>query len=207
MRDDAADKSSIFSAHRIWPRRDNADEDLIAKIVAGNRLAMQVLYARHHTRIYRLLLRLTGDADIAEVLLAEVFLSAWRHAHRFDGSSTVSTWLIAIASRKADTELQRRSVTQCDSQDLTIGDATAKRTLALRSAPRAEKVRTCLARLPREHREIIDLVYYHAKTLPEIAGIIGMSHDRVRTRMFQARQQLSKLIEEDAHCSQDSVEV
>jgi len=196
MRDDAADKSSIFSAHRIWPRRDNADEDLIAKIVAGNRLAMQVLYARHHTRIYRLLLRLTGDADIAEVLLAEVFLSAWRHAHRFDGSSTVSTWLIAIASRKADTELQRRSVTQCDSQDLTIGDATAKRTLALRSAPRAEKVRTCLARLPREHREIIDLVYYHEKTVAEAARIVGIPEGTVKTRMMRARHRMSELLKD-----------
>jgi hypothetical protein len=120
MRNDAADPHPIFSTHRTWPRRDNSDEELIAKIAAGNRLAMQVLYARHHTRIFRLLLRLAGDAGLAEGLLADVFLSAWRHAPRFDGSSTVSTWLVAIARRKADTVLQRSA--QCGEPRPSIGN-------------------------------------------------------------------------------------
>jgi RNA polymerase sigma-70 factor (ECF subfamily) len=204
MRNDAADPHPIFSTHRTWPRRDNSDRELIAKIAAGNRLAMQVLYARHHTRIFRLLLRLAGDAGLAEGLLADVFLSAWRHAPRFDGSSTVSTWLVAIARRKADTVLQRSA--QCGEPRPSIGNPRPERLAALRAGHRGEKLRTCLARLPREHREIIDLVYYHGKSLPEVAGITGMSHDRVRARMLHARRQLSQLLEEDAHCNQDSME-
>jgi RNA polymerase sigma-70 factor, ECF subfamily len=206
MRNDAAGPRPIFSSHRTWPRRDNSDEELIAKIAAGNRLAMQVLYARHHTRIYRLLLRIAGDADLVEGLLAETFLSAWRHAPRFDGSSTVSTWLVAIARRKADAALQRDAATQGDAPRPSIVDPIPERAAALRAAHRGQKLRTCLARLPREHREIIDLVYYHGKSLPEVAGITGMSHDRVRARMLHARRQLSQLLEEDAHCNQDSME-
>src|SRR5262245_29316648 len=104
MRNNFAGSSPLLSISRLLPTRDNSDEALIAKIAAGNRLAMQVLYARHHTRVHRFLLRWTGDAATAEELTAEVFLSAWRHADRFDGSSTVSTSLIAIARRKAQRE-------------------------------------------------------------------------------------------------------
>jgi RNA polymerase sigma-70 factor (ECF subfamily) len=55
----------------------------------------------------------------------------------------------------------------------------------------------CLSRLPREHREIIDLVYYHGKSEQEVAGIVGISRDEVRNRMYRARARLSELAEEE----------
>jgi len=204
MRNDAADRHPIFST-RTRPRSENSDEELIAKVADGNRLAMQVLYARHQTRIFRLLLCLVGDADIAEGLVADVFLSAWRLAPRFDGSTTVSTWLIAIARRKADAALHRNVATQSSVEPVAIDDPTPARLTASRAVHRGEKLRSCLAKLPREQREMIDLVYYHGKSLPEIAGITGMSQDGVQARMLQARRRLSELLEGVAHRVQDSV--
>ena len=72
-----------------------SDEALIARIASGARLAMQVLFARHHVRIYRFVLRLVRDQRKAEDLISEVFLDVWRQADRFEGRSTVSTWLLA----------------------------------------------------------------------------------------------------------------
>jgi RNA polymerase sigma-70 factor, ECF subfamily len=189
MRNNFAGFNSILPTTRPWPRRDNSDETLIAKIASGNRLAMQVLYARHHTRVHRFLLRWTGNAAIAEDLTADVFLSAWRHADRFDGSSTVSTSLIAIARRKAESELRRRPQALSDAHDeAIIGPEIV--------APRkddGEGLRQCLMRLTREHREIIDLVYYHGKSEQEVARIVGISRDEVRSRMLRARTRLSEL--------------
>ena len=74
-----------------------ADELLIGRIARGDRLAMQVLFARHHVRIYRFVLRLLRDEMAAEDVISEVFLDVWRQASRFEGRSAVSTWLIAIA--------------------------------------------------------------------------------------------------------------
>ena len=189
MRNNFAGFNSILPTTRPWPRRDNSDETLIAKIASGNRLAMQVLYARHHTRVHRFLLRWTGNAAIAEDLTADVFLSAWRHADRFDGSSTVSTSLIAIARRKAESELRRRPQALSDAHDeAIIGPEIV--------APRkddGEGLRQCLMRLTREHREIIDLVYYHGKSEQEVARIVGTSRDEVRSRMLRARTRLSEL--------------
>jgi RNA polymerase sigma-70 factor (ECF subfamily) len=189
MRNNFAGFNSILPTTRAWPRRDNSDETLIAKIASGNRLAMQVLYARHHTRVHRFLLRWTGNAATAEDLTADVFLSAWRHADRFDGSSTVSTSLIAIARRKAESELRRRPQALCDAHDEAIID----REIVARRDDDGAGLRQCLMRLTREHREIIDLVYYHGKSEQEVAGIVGISCDEVRSRMRRARTRLSEL--------------
>ena len=193
MRNNFAGFNSILPTTRPWPGRDNSDETLIAKIASGNRLAMQVLYARHHTRVHRFLLRWTGNAATAEDLTADVFVTAWRHADRFDGSSTVSTSLIAIARRKAESELRRRPQALSDAHDeAIIGPEIV--------APRkddGEGLRQCLMRLTREHREIIDLVYYHGKSEQEVARIVGISCNEVRSRMLRARTRLSELAAEE----------
>ena len=60
---------------------------------------------------------------------------------------------------------------------------------------RGEILRRCLTRLSREHREIIDLVYYHEKSVQEVAQIVGIPGNTVKTRMFYARRKLSELLE------------
>jgi len=77
---------------------------------------MQVLFARHHVRVYRFVLRLVREEATAEDLISEVFLDVWRQANRFEGRSAVSTWLLAIARFKALSILRRRpeeELTQC----------------------------------------------------------------------------------------------
>src|SRR5436309_5570576 len=83
-----------------------SDETLIQRVAAGNSLAMQVLFTRHHVRVYRFALRIVGTAAVAEDLTSEVFLTVWRQAHCFKAHSTVSTWLLAIARNKAFTALR-----------------------------------------------------------------------------------------------------
>src|SRR6201981_2404040 len=85
-----------------------ADEVLIGRIAQGDRLAMQVLFARHHVRVYRFVLRLVRNEAAAEDLISEVFLDVWRQADRFEGRSTASTWLLAIARFKALSSLRRK---------------------------------------------------------------------------------------------------
>ena len=86
-----------------------SDEVLISRIAGGDRLAMQVLYARHHVRVYRFVLRLVRNEATAEDLISEVFLDVWRQAEGFESKSQVSTWLLAIARYKALSALRRRT--------------------------------------------------------------------------------------------------
>src|ERR1700758_3089238 len=78
-----------------------SDEVLIGRIAGGDRLAMQVLFARHHVRVYRFVLRMVRNEATAEDLISEVFLDVWRQADKFEGRSAVSTWILSIARFKA----------------------------------------------------------------------------------------------------------
>src|SRR5262245_17693976 len=86
----------------------SSDEALVRRITRGDKLAMQALFARHRTSTYRWLLRFVSDTTLAEDLLSEVFLDVWRQADRFEGRSSVSTWLISIARFKALSARRRR---------------------------------------------------------------------------------------------------
>jgi RNA polymerase sigma-70 factor (ECF subfamily) len=197
MRNDLAGPNPHASADRPPPKApDTSDEVLIGKIAAGNRLAMQALFARHNVRIYRFVLRMVGDNGLAEDLTSEVFLSVWQQAHRFEARSAVTTWLLAIARYKALAELRRRpQAASSERESSDISDPADTPDVAFEIKHRGEILRKCLARLSREHREVIDLVYYHEKSVQEVAEIIGIGGNTVKTRMFYARKQLSKLLE------------
>src|SRR6185295_13966866 len=87
----------------------SSDEMLIARIAGGDRLAMQALFARHRTPVYRWLLRLVGNETVAEDLLSDVFFDVWRQVGRFEGRSAVTTWLLSIARFKALSARRRRT--------------------------------------------------------------------------------------------------
>jgi RNA polymerase sigma-70 factor, ECF subfamily len=175
----------------------SSDETLIRRIARGDKPAMQALYARHCTPIYRWLLRFVSDATLAEDLLSEVFLDVWRQADRFEGRSSVSTWLIAIARFKALSARRRRTDAQLDETiEDTVADTANDPEVALQEKDRGELLRKALTRLSPEHREIIDLVYYHAKSVDECAQILSIPAATVKTRMFYARRKLAELVKD-----------
>jgi len=173
----------------------NSDESLIARIAHGDRLAMKVLYGRHHVRVYRFALRLTRDESIAEDLIGEVFLDVWRQAGRFEGRSAVSTWLLAITRFKALSVLRRRKDAELDDETAAaIEDTSDDPETALEKRDTGHVLRQCIAALSPEHREVIDLVYYHEKSVEEVAEIVRIPENTVKTRMFYARKKLAELL-------------
>ena len=174
----------------------SADDMLVARIGEGDRLAMQTLFARHRTPVYRWLLRLVGNETLAEDLVSDVFLDVWRQASRFEGRSSVSTWLMAIARFKAISARRRRTDAELDeSVESTVADTADDPAVVLEKKNRDEMLRAALTRLSAEHKEIIDLVYYHEKSVDECAQIIGVPSGTVKTRMFYARRKLAELVQ------------
>jgi RNA polymerase sigma-70 factor (ECF subfamily) len=173
-----------------------SDETLVVRIAAGDRLAMRALFARHHVRIYRFVLRLLRDEQAAEDLVGEVFLAVWRQAARFEERSAASTWLLSIARLKALSRLRKRGDEELDdAAAATIADPGDDPEVATAKKQLGEILRRCLARLSPSHREIIDLVYYQGMGIREIAAIVGIPENTVKTRMFHARKQLSVLLD------------
>ena len=175
----------------------STDEVLIARIAGGDRLAMQVLFARHHVRVYRFVLRLVRNEATAEDLISDVFLDVWRQAAKFEGRSAVSTWMLSIARFKALSALRRKPEEELDEEKAEqIEDRSDDPEVTLAKKDKGSVLRQCLTRLSTEHREIIDLVYYHEKSVEEVAGIVGIPEATVKTRMFYARKKLSELLKE-----------
>jgi RNA polymerase sigma-70 factor, ECF subfamily len=173
-----------------------SDEVLIGRIAKGDRLAMQVLFARHHVRVYRFVLRLVSNPSVAEDLISEVFLDVWRQADRFEGRSAVSTWMLAIARFKALSALRKRPDEELDEETAeAIEDTSDNPEVALEKKDKSAVLRQCLEKLSPEHKEIIDLVYYHEKSVEEVAEIVGIPENTVKTRMFYARKKLAELLQ------------
>jgi RNA polymerase sigma-70 factor, ECF subfamily len=192
-------KSAVAAVPAVAATAQEASSDatLINRIAAGDKLAMQALFGRHRTLVYRWLLRFVGDETNAEDLLSEVFLDVWRQADRFEGRSSVSTWLISIARFKALSARRRRTEAELDEKiETTVPDTANDPEAALQEKNRGELLRRALTRLSLQHREIIDLVYYHEKSIDECVQILGIPAATVKTRMFYARKKLAELVED-----------
>jgi RNA polymerase sigma-70 factor (ECF subfamily) len=179
----------------IIAARATSDEMLLEGIAGGDRTAMHTLYSRHNVRVYRFVLRMLRDTTLAEDLVSQVFLDVWRTAGQFEGRSQVSTWLLSIARFKALTALRQRKHEDIDQDDvMEIADNADTPEASLDRSKTSAILRACVAKLSPAHREIINLVYYHEKSVEEVASLIGIPASTVKTRMFYARKQLAELL-------------
>jgi RNA polymerase sigma-70 factor, ECF subfamily len=190
-----AGSAAASASARPLSQTSSSDETLIKRIAAGDQLAMRTLFARHRVPLYRFVLRIVPDAALAEDILSDVFFDVWRQASRFEGRSAVSTWLLSIARFKAFSVLRRRREAELDGDvAAAIADPADDPEVAMEKKSTGELLRRSLASLPPEQGAVIDLVYYHGKTVAEVADIVGANEATVKTRMFYARRKLAELV-------------
>lgn len=169
------------------------DEELIRRIAAGDQAAMRALFTRYHVKVYRYALRIVRRETLAEDLIGEVFLDVWRQAAKFERRSSVSTWLLGIARHKAYSGLRRKTEDAIDDEAAdAIADEADTPETTVQKKDKAGLLRRSLSKLSPEHREIIDLVYYHEQSVEEVSLILGIPENTVKTRMFYARKKLSE---------------
>jgi RNA polymerase sigma-70 factor, ECF subfamily len=169
------------------------DQHLMAQVVQGDRRAIQRLFERYQVIVFRYALRLVGNRATAEDIVSEVFIALWRHAAAFEGRARLSTWILAIARNKAVSTMRGRVDQPLDDTMLAaIPDQAVTAEERWDASRRGAVLRTCLAQLSATHREIIDLVYYHEKSVEEVALILDVPAATVKTRMFYARRRLAE---------------
>jgi RNA polymerase sigma-70 factor (ECF subfamily) len=168
---------------------------LMTRIADGDRLAMRTLFARYQVPLYRWIARIVGNEAMAEDVLSDVFLDVWRQAASFQARSSVSTWLLSIARFKALSARRRRTEAQVDEATIaSVPDPVDDPEMALQKKDQRDVLRRALAKLSPEHSEVIDLVYYHDKSVKEVAEIVGIAEATAKTRMFYARRKLAELV-------------
>jgi RNA polymerase sigma-70 factor (ECF subfamily) len=189
-----ATAEDVIPIRRATPNaRASHDAILLSRVADGDKTAMHVLFSNHHVHVYRYVMRRLRNSALAEEVTSEVFLDVWRCAGRFEGRSSVSTWILAIARHKACSARPRPDQMQLN-EDVTesVEDDGSSPSASVEAQDRVRVLRTCLTELSAGHREIIDLVYYQEQSIEAVARILGIPRNTAKTRVFYARKRLSE---------------
>lgn len=172
------------------------DEALIARIAEGDRQAFELLFTEHGERVFRYAQRLITDVTKAEEVTNDVMLEVWKTAARFEGRSKVSTWILGITRHLALNAVRRKSFDTVDVDDAPGLSDENETTAAMEHDHDALKkgLRAALEQLSTDHRDVVELTFYHGCTYQEIAEIVGCPENTVKTRMYHAKKQLQALL-------------
>ncbi len=156
---------------------------------------MEEVYRQYARVVYRYLLGLTRDEDLAEELTQETFYQAVRTSGRYDGSAQVSTWLCGIAKNVLRTH-QRKHPPADDIDDVTLPAPSAE-TAVLREETRLELLKRVHA-LKEPAREVVYLRTWGNLSFKEIGAVLGKTETWARVTFYRAKEQLRKDVECDA---------
>ena len=172
---------------RVASSTDDADRDVLARVSNGELDALQDLYDRYRTMAYSIALRITADASLAEDVVQDAFLGAWRNAARYvEGRGSVKTWLLSIVHHRAIDAVRRRRPTS----ELPEAEAPPPAALTLPDVWKEvagnldrEAIAAALATLSDVQREAIELAYFGGLTQVEIADRTGTPLGTVKSRV------------------------
>ena len=170
------------------------DARLLALVSAGDLHAFEQLYRAYHPRLKRFLANILRRPHLVDEVLNDTMMVVWRQPEKYNGKSKVSTWIYAIAYRKALKALRRR--------DEPIEDKTADARPSADPGPEQNvgqrQLQTLLLKamgeLSADHRAVVDLTYFHEIGYREIAEIMECPVDTVKTRMYYARRHLKRVL-------------
>ena len=163
---------------------------LIGQIANGDRSAMASFYVALERQLYQFIRSRLNDPFRSQDILQEVFLDVWRGAGRFEGRSSVRSWVYGIAWRKV-IDVHRANKRLSFSDDLPEQEDESPSAFSqIGEQQEAHSLRSCLGGLKEDHRTVIDLAFYRDLSYREIAEVLGIPEGTVKTRVFHAKQLL-----------------
>jgi RNA polymerase sigma factor (sigma-70 family) len=173
---------------------DASDARLLGEVAGGDRHAFERLYRGYFPRLTRFLNRMTRNPQLIEEIVNDTMLVVWNKAGTFDASCKVSTWVFAIAYRKACKALHASDEPVDEDPDLREADAGWQPEQRFARQRRCEAVDAAIETLPLEQRTVVQLTYFNDMGYADIALIMGCPVNTVKTRMFHARRRLALLL-------------
>ena len=182
---------ALHAAYRV------SEPDLIARVVAGDRIAARELYDAHAPRVFRLAFRLTGDTALAREFTQDTFVRAFHSLEGFRGESSFRTWLFTIERRllldRRRAEKRRRdrteikeddAATEYDALDGVVADETQ------------QKLRDAIKQLSPTQREVFTLRVSEGLSYKEIAEAVGTTEGAARVHYHNAMRAVKEFLDE-----------
>src|SRR3954447_13852882 len=169
-----------------WPD----ERELLSRVSAQDLQAFERLYRMYRPRLARVLMGMLKRPQLIEEVLDDTMMVVWQTAGNFRGSSKPSTWIFAIAYRKA---LKARARWPDPVQEPAVDNRVSEEPppdSELHHLQLHDALMAAMATLSADHRAVVDLTYFHGLGYREIAEIMGCPVDTVKTRMFHARRRL-----------------
>lgn len=176
-----------------------SDRALLAAAAAGERPAFEQLYRRYEQRVYQYALSFVRDRSLAEDVLIDAMTSVWDRAGNFAGDSQVSTWILGIARHKA-LDAVRRNARRAGEDPLEDNPGLASEQDSPAEAADRESsqslARRAMTHLSADHQEILRLAFFEELPYEEIAALLAIPANTVKTRVYYAKQQFRHFVDQ-----------
>lgn len=172
----------------------NEEQKIIEDISKGDEEAFRILYENTAKNVYYYILRLVNDKELAEDLLIETYTQVWMSAKNFKGDSKVLSWIFSIARNLTMNEIKKKDYHLLELMDTESECAQQFSITCQREISSIMKF--ALERLSPKHREILDLIFIHDFTYEEIAKILNIPINTVKTRIFYAKKKLKEILKD-----------
>ena len=191
-------EGSTIAGSAIMSEQEQVNEieaRLVRRIADGDRKAFEELFNVYGKRIFRYAYRMINDTGKAEEVTNDVMIEVWKSAGKFEERSSVSTWIIgitrfralnAIRGKRVET-VELESAPEAEDEQANVEQAQDRKSLN-------KAIRQQLTKLSPEHRDVIELTFFHGHSYKEIAEIAGCPENTIKTRMFHAKKQLEPLL-------------
>jgi len=174
------------------------DIDLLAAAASGDAVAFELLYDRYERRVYNYVRSFVRQPALAEEVVIDTMLAVWQGARSYAQASRVSTWVLGIARHKALDAVRKAARLGTDlplDQAATLADPAAAPADDIDRKLNAQLMQRAIAQLSTDHQEILRLAFYEDLPYDEIAALLEIPDNTVKTRVFYAKQQLKGCLE------------
>jgi RNA polymerase sigma-70 factor, ECF subfamily len=181
------------------------DQDLVRRIIAGEKQLYEVIIRRYNQRLYRVARAIVQNQEEAEDVIQDTYARAFEHLAQFEGRASFSTWLTKIAAYEAWNRMKQRSRHKL--VDSVLAKATQSRQMGQSPEHQhlAEETRVILEnaidRLPEAYRSVFVMRSLEEMTTSETAQCLDISEEAVKTRLLRARRMLRRTLYERVHAA------
>ncbi len=169
--------------------------DLLEKIAEGSEAALGEFYRQFEKRIFAFAQIRLNDFHEAADLLNEVMLEVWRGAGRYEGRSSVTSWVFGIAHHKVIDRLRKKGKhhwEELESAETVESDQNLED--LLNHAQLGEHIQRCMEKLSDDHRQVVHLAFFEDLSYREVGQIMGSPEGTIKARMFHAKQALKRCL-------------
>lgn len=184
------------------------DQTLAKRVIEGDSIAFDTLFARHRDTIYAMLLKYTGNSDDVDDLMQEAFMKAYLKIGLYNPKYDFGAWIYTIARNTFVDFSRTRKSNAINPQNISLESSDTSHMSAptpedcIINAQQRAQIERYIAMLPEDYRQLFELRFIDEYSYEEIAEKLDMKLGTVKTRIFRVRNMMCRLITEGGEYSE-----